>query len=90
MLLVMSVHPGFGGQSFMPEVLDKVERARKWVDSHGLATDIQIDGGIDMDTAPLARAAGANVFVAGTAVFGADDPAAEIARLRSVIEGTDG
>ena len=52
MLVVMSVHPGFGGQSFMPEVLDKVELARKWVDSHGLDTDIQIDGGISAETAP--------------------------------------
>ncbi len=86
MLVVMSVHPGFGGQSFMPEVLDKVELARKWVDSHGLDTDIQIDGGISAETAPAARDAGANVFVAGTAVFGTDDAAAAVTRLRSVIE----
>lgn len=90
MVLIMSVHPGFGGQSFMSEVLGKVEQARKWVDSHGLATDIQIDGGISVETAPSARDAGANVFVAGTAVFGTDDPALAVRRLRSVIEGTDG
>jgi ribulose-phosphate 3-epimerase len=89
MVLVMSVHPGFGGQSFMPEVLHKVEQCRKWVDSHGLTTDIEIDGGISTETAPQAREAGANVFVAGTAVFRAENPASEIARLRSVIEGTD-
>jgi ribulose-phosphate 3-epimerase len=89
MVLIMSVHPGFGGQSFMPEVLHKVESCRKWVDSHGLATDIEIDGGISIETAPHAREAGANVFVAGTAVFRAENPASEIARLRSVIEGTD-
>lgn len=86
MLVIMSVHPGFGGQSFMPEVLDKVELARKWVDSHGLDTDIQIDGGISAETAPAARDAGANVFVAGTAVFGTDDAGAAVTRLRSVIE----
>lgn len=89
MVLIMSVHPGFGGQSFMPEVLRKVESCRKWVDSHGLSTDIEIDGGISIETAPQARAAGANVFVAGTAVFRAENPASEIARLRSVIDGTD-
>ncbi len=86
MLVVMSVHPGFGGQSFMPEVLEKVELARKWVDSHGLDTDIQIDGGISVESAPAARDAGANVFVAGTAVFGSDDAADAVTRLRSVIE----
>ena len=86
LLLVMSVHPGFGGQSFMPEVLPKVESLRKWVDRHGLSVDIQIDGGITADTARPARRAGANVFVAGTAVFGADDPAAAARHLRHVIE----
>jgi ribulose-phosphate 3-epimerase len=86
MVVVMSVYPGFGGQSFMPEVLEKVELARKWVDSHGLGTDIQIDGGISVETAPMARDAGANVFVAGTAVFGPGDSAAAISQLRSVIE----
>lgn len=90
MVVIMSVQPGFGGQSFMPEVLPKVEAARKWVDSHGLETDIEIDGGIGIETAPLAREAGADVFVAGSAVFGSDDPASRISRLRSVIEGTDG
>ncbi|MDH4116984.1 MAG: ribulose-phosphate 3-epimerase [Acidimicrobiia bacterium] len=90
LVLVMSVHPGFGGQAFMPEVLHKVEAARKWVDSHGLTTDIQIDGGISDKTAPSARDAGANVFVAGTAVFGADDPALAVAELRAVIEGVTG
>jgi ribulose-phosphate 3-epimerase len=87
MLVVMSVEPGFGGQSFMPEVLGKVEAARKWVDSHGSTADIEIDGGVTVRTAPSARDAGANVFVAGTAVFRAPDPAAAIAELRAVIEG---
>lgn len=83
MVLVMSVHPGFGGQSFIPDVLDKVEQARKWVDSHGLATDVQIDGGINPQNAPTAVSAGANVLVAGSSVFGQADPAAAIRRLRA-------
>ena len=87
MVLIMSVHPGFGGQSFMSEVLDKTEAARKWVDEHGLAVDIQIDGGINPETARLAGQAGANVFVAGTAIFRADDPVAAIKRLRTAIDG---
>lgn len=87
MLLVMSVNPGFGGQAFMPEILHKVESARKWVDSHGVDTDIQIDGGITAETAPLARDAGANVFVAGSAVFRAADPALALEELRRTIEG---
>lgn len=87
MVVIMSVHPGFGGQSFIAEVLPKVEMARKWVDSHGSTTDIEIDGGITVETARLARDAGANVFVAGTAVFGNPDPAHAIDELRRVIEG---
>jgi len=89
MVLIMSVHPGFGGQAFIPEVLTKVEQSRKWVDSHGIDTDIQIDGGITIDTIRAARDAGANVFVAGTAVFGTDDPGRAVARLREVIEGSE-
>lgn len=82
MVVVMSVHPGFGGQSFMTEVLSKVELARKWVDSHDLDTDIEIDGGISPETAASAYAAGANVLVAGTSVFGRSDRADAIRRLR--------
>ncbi len=87
MLLVMSVHPGFGGQDFIPEVLSKVETARKWVDLHDLPVDIQIDGGINPETARLSASAGANVFVAGTAIFRADDPVEAVARLRTAING---
>ena len=86
-LLVMSVYPGFGGQAFIPEVLEKVERAREIVDSRGLAADIQIDGGINPETAKAARAAGADIFVAGTAIFGAADPVAATRELRKAIEG---
>lgn len=83
MVLIMSVHPGFGGQSFMSGVLPKVEAARKWVDFHGLTTDVQIDGGITTETAAQAAAAGANVLVAGSAVFRRDDPAEAIRSLRA-------
>jgi ribulose-phosphate 3-epimerase len=85
MVLVMSVNPGFGGQKFMPEVLGKLERVRKFVDSAGLATDIEIDGGIDMTTIRSARDAGADVFVAGTSVFQTKDPAAAVEELRTAI-----
>lgn len=86
LVLVMSVHPGFGGQDFIPEVLDKVYRAREWVDSRGLKTDIEIDGGITPETARLARQAGADVFVAGTAIFRSEDPVAAVRRLRGALE----
>src|SRR3990172_4556372 len=87
LFLVMSVEPGFGGQAFIPEVLPKIEAARKLVDSTGLRADIEIDGGITPETARLARDAGANVFVAGTAIFGSDDPVAAVERLRKAVDG---
>jgi ribulose-phosphate 3-epimerase len=85
-VLIMSVYPGFGGQAFIPEVLKKVERAREIIDSGGLATDIQIDGGITPETGRLARAAGADIFVAGTAILGRPDPVAAVAALRAALE----
>ena len=85
MVVVMSVHPGFGGQSFIPEVLTKVEALRKEVDSRDIRTDIQIDGGISPGTIRRAREAGANVFVAGTAVFGRANRTEAIEELRQVI-----
>ncbi len=87
LLLIMSVEPGFGGQSFIRDVLGKTELARKWVEDHGLATDIEIDGGVGMDNIRLARDSGANVFVAGTSIFGAPDPARAAHELRAIIEG---
>ena len=87
LLLVMSVNPGFGGQGFIPEVLDKVEAARKLIDSRGLPADIEIDGGITPDTARLARRAGADAFVAGTAVVRAPDPVAAVEELRAAVQG---
>lgn len=86
MVLVMSVQPGFGGQEFIDHVLTKVEQARKWVEAHDLATDIEIDGGIGRDNIGMARAAGANVFVAGTAIFRAPDPGAAADDLRRTIQ----
>jgi ribulose-phosphate 3-epimerase len=86
LVLIMSVNPGFGGQSFMPEVLSKVETARNWIESQALSADIEIDGGITTNTIVSARDAGANVFVAGTAVFGEPDPAAAIRDLRKQLE----
>jgi len=82
MLLVMSVFPGFGGQSFIAEVLQTVKDARAAVDERGLSTVIQIDGGIDLDTIGSAASAGATNFVAGTAVFRAPDPADAVTQLR--------
>lgn len=87
--VVMSVEPGFGGQAFNPDVLDKVTRLRELVENGGLSTDIEIDGGITPDTAGLAARAGANVFVAGTAIFGAGDPAMAAKELRRAIENNE-
>jgi len=81
-LLVMSVEPGFGGQSFIPEVLDKVARVRRLVDSGELSILVEIDGGINADTIEAAAEAGVDCFVAGSAVYGAADPAAAVEALR--------
>jgi len=85
LLLVMSVVPGFGGQGFIPEVLKKAEAARNWVDSHGLDADIEIDGGVTPATAVSAREAGVDSFVAGTAIFRAEDPVAAVHELRAAV-----
>jgi ribulose-phosphate 3-epimerase len=81
-LLVMSVEPGFGGQEFIPEVLDKVRLARRHVDAGHLKLLIEIDGGINEETIEAAADAGVDCFVAGSAVYGAEDPAAAVAVLR--------
>ena len=80
MVLVMSVEPGFGGQKFMPEALDKVRLLRQEIDSRGLACEIEIDGGINLENAPLAYQAGVDILVAGSSVYGAEDPKAKIGR----------
>ncbi|SFJ97296.1 ribulose-phosphate 3-epimerase [Cellulomonas sp. KH9] len=86
MILVMTVEPGFGGQAFIEGTLAKVRRARAAVDAAGAATWIQVDGGVSRDTIGRIARAGANVFVAGSAVYGAADPAQEIAALRALAE----
>lgn len=87
LLLVMSVHPGFAGQRFIEAVVPKIESASRWVNNSGIAVDIEVDGGIGVDTAARVAVAGANVLVAGSAIFGASSPL-EAARLirRSVTE----
>lgn len=83
LVLVMSVEPGFGGQSFMPEVLDKVRALRARIDTGGLDTLVEIDGGIGVETAAVSAAAGVDVYVAGSSVFGKDDPQAQVDAIRS-------
>jgi ribulose-phosphate 3-epimerase len=87
LLLVMTVEPGFGGQAFMPGMLDKVRAARDWRARHGASFLIEVDGGIGPATAPAARSAGADVFVAGNAVFKQPDPRAALVALRKSLGG---
>jgi ribulose-phosphate 3-epimerase len=82
LLLVMTVHPGFGGQAFRPEMMDKVKRAKAWRDSHSAKLHIEVDGGINRETASVSIANGANILVAGTSIFGAQDYAKAICDLR--------
>ena len=82
MLLVMTVEPGFGGQKFLDVCVPKIRRARELLDKHGLDLWLQIDGGVSMETIERCAEAGADMFVAGSAVFGADDPNAMIDSLR--------
>jgi ribulose-phosphate 3-epimerase len=82
MVLVMTVNPGFGGQSFIPEVLPKIRRLRKMIDGAGLRTEIEVDGGINPNTARQVVEAGATVLVAGSAVFGSKDYRQAISALR--------
>jgi len=80
--LLMSVNPGFGGQEFIPESLDKVRRLRKMIDERGLRTRIEIDGGIDIDNIADITGAGAEIIVAGSAIFGSGDPGVAVRKLR--------
>jgi len=83
LLLVMSVKTGYGGQPFIPEVLEKVRAARKEIDARGLAVEIEIDGGIKVGNAAQAAEAGVDILVSGTGIFGADDPAAAARAIRA-------
>ena len=85
LVLIMSVNPGFGGQAFIPSSLDKLRQARHLIDASGRDIRLQIDGGIKIDNIGAAAAAGADAFVAGTAIFGADNYAATINAMRDEI-----
>jgi ribulose-phosphate 3-epimerase len=86
-VLVMTVNPGFGHQHFLPTTLPKIRRVREMIEQIKPGSDLEVDGGIDAETAPLTVAAGANVLVAGTAVFGADEGVvAAMSRLRASIK----
>ncbi len=82
MVLVMSVEPGFGGQKFMPESLPKIRAIREYANSRGIDIDIEVDGGITPDNVKYITAAGANVAVAGSAIFNADKPSEVIAKMK--------
>jgi len=86
LLLLMTVFPGFGGQSFMGDVMTKVSEARREVDANALDVDIEVDGGIDLSTAPIAVHAGANVLVAGSAIFSRPSPLDAARELRASAE----
>ena len=87
MVLLMSVNPGFGGQSFIPYVLDKVRTVRERIDGAGLPIRLEVDGGVSADNIRAVAEAGADTFVAGSAIFGADDYAGVIARMRAHLAG---
>ena len=86
MLLVMTVEPGFGGQKFLDLCLPKIRRARALMEKHGVETWLQVDGGVSLETIVRCAEAGADVFVAGSAVYSADDPDAMVAELRARAE----
>ena len=82
LLLIMTVHPGFGGQAFRPEMMEKVQAARQWKESNQSTLDIEVDGGINAETAKLCLEKGANVLVAGTSIFRAPDYSRAIGEMR--------
>jgi len=86
MVLLMSVNPGFGGQKFIPSALDKLRQARKIIDDSGFEIRLEVDGGVKVDNIGEIAAAGADTFVAGSAIFGSDDYATTIAAMKSEIE----
>lgn len=82
LVLLMTVNPGFGGQKFIPEVLPKIQKLSQKIQEQGLNTEIEIDGGVSPETAPLIAQAGAHVLVAGSAIFGTSDPAQAVTDIR--------
>ena len=85
-VLVMSVSPGYGGQPFIPETLGKIETIRKWVEDRGLTVPIEVDGGVTSKTIPSLKEAGAEIFVAGSAIFGAPDPMEALKTLKELTQ----
>lgn len=86
MILLMTVNPGFGGQKFIPAVVPKIEILAKHLDKYQLDAEIEVDGGVTVETAPVVAKAGATILVAGSAVFGSSDPAAAINNIRAAGE----
>ena len=84
LVLVMTVEPGFGGQKFMADMMPKVQALRAEIDRRGLQTLIEVDGGINAETAPIAAAAGADIAVVGSALFNAEDPKALVAAIQAL------
>ena len=87
MILLMSVNPGFGGQKFIPGTLDKLREARKRIDDSGLDIRLEIDGGVGINNIAEIAAAGADTFVAGSAIFNTDDYKATIDKMRAELAG---
>lgn len=83
MVLIMTVNPGYGGQKFIPSTLDKIARLKNQIVQRGLKVDIEVDGGINTETAKLVKDKGANILVAGSAIYGAADPRAVISSLKA-------
>lgn len=83
-VLLMSVNPGFGGQSFIPQTLDKIRRLKSWIDDLGLDVRIEVDGGINRHNLPDVLEAGADLVVAGSAIFGAPDPLEELRTMKDL------
>ncbi|KQP67048.1 MULTISPECIES: ribulose-phosphate 3-epimerase [unclassified Nocardioides] len=90
MVLLMTVEPGFGGQTFLDLVLPKIRRTRALLERHGVETWLQVDGGVSLETIERCAEAGADVFVAGSAVYSADDPDEMVGRLRAAAETATG
>ncbi|MET9270475.1 ribulose-phosphate 3-epimerase [Kribbella sp. NPDC003557] len=90
MILIMTVEPGFGGQKFLDVCVPKIRRTRQLLDKHGLDLWIEIDGGVSVETIERCAEAGADVFVAGSAVYAADDPNAMVEQLRGLAEQSSG
>ena len=90
MILIMSVNPGFGGQAFIPSALDKLAAARARIETSGLPIELEVDGGVKVNNIADVARAGADTFVAGSAIFGSPDYAETIARMRAELEKAAG